>query len=758
MADGSGETFNEINVEFYSDTEVVSLPISDLTITRENLSAYFEGTVESINYTSDSGQNCGVRIDGDVFKLRPNVLKYQVKLRESATPAQRRTTLNPKKLNSIKEFRQIYLGQAKAKELENQLKKSSTKSKIKNLKVLPSQCGQESSVQIMATSQKSNLKKQSKMGGLDQKRSDGEKIRVLNFGWMHRTNESSKFIVQPAPDGGTKSISFNWDKDYSIEEVKTEAIKAFLTSQTKAYFNNAIVELGPSIKSIVENFDEYGGFKGFVAAMNKKNHRFKLYVKTSFFANYTDAEVNMIIFDEERQFKIHEKEIEDEDSTLEIRGIGSQESETNNNLVPDIIYSEISGAVTPERSFGNSIFTNNVPQSYVSSGVFADLQIMKPMENLSSLPDNDLKAAILDAPIIDVADERCDAPTDVQKKGNICSVENSPPTKKRKVSPTKIFKVPVALPKRGKIADLSDLQPRAVHEFQRSDFELTTLLGCGTFGEVRKGLWDHTDIAVKILKVNQSTIAAVKREVNHLNQLSHPNLVALYGVCLAGPKFHLIMEYVDGANLASILFEPDVGKDYNLNRDLIAHQVTVALAYLHKLLCVHRDIKPGNILVTKTGDKAKLCDLGLAKMKSTLTKDPYNTSRGKEVRQIGTPAYMAPEVFLKQKEADESSDVWSLGCTIVELYTEDHVWDLDVEDSDHELEHNIFGKNRVPDQSCVPDFLQDSLKKCFTYFPPERITAIELLKCFSFLIKLGEDGYVSVILVQQQYLHFARHT
>ncbi|KAJ8683371.1 hypothetical protein QAD02_019163 [Eretmocerus hayati] len=123
----------------------------------------------------------------------------------------------------------------------------------------------------------------------------------------------------------------------------------------------------------------------------------------------------------------------------------------------------------------------------------------------------------------------------------------------------------------------------------------------------------------------------------------------LYGVSIAGPKFHLIMEYVNGDNLTSILFDTDVGKYYNLKRDSIAHQVTVALPYLHEVFCVHRDIKLGDILVTNTDNRAKLRDLGLAKMKLTLTKDPYDTSKGKVVRQVGAPAYMVPGEEFRQK-------------------------------------------------------------------------------------------------------------
>ncbi|KAJ8678653.1 hypothetical protein QAD02_014440 [Eretmocerus hayati] len=690
--DASSKKKSEIIVEFESDTESVSLPIIDLTITRDSLSAYFEGTVERLNYTNASGKNAGVCIDGDVFRLRPDVFKYRVKCYESAPPTQRPTTLNSKKLNTIQEFREIYLGQAKAKTLANQLQKGSTRSKIKALKILPPQNEQETPVQLVATSQKSHTQMQVKMGALVEKSvEEKEKIRLLNFGWMHRSSDTGKFVVQPAPSGGEKYISFNWNRDYTKEEVKVKAIKAFLTSETKNYFNNAIVELGTNKTSVIENFDDNGGFKGFVAAVNKKNHRFKLYVKTSFFPDYTDADTNYV----------------------------------QNGIDPEM----------SKESYLDENSRDSFAPCDIDSGIVAQQQVMRPVENLSNLSDFDLKAAILAASVVDDSSSKVEVPTGLQNEGNI-RIETVSPQKKRLPSPTKIFKVPDVPSKKPRLADLCDIQLRPVHEFERSDFKLTTLLGCGTFGEVRKGWWDHTEVAVKILKVNKSTITAVKREVNILNQLSHPTLVSLYGVCIVAPKFHLIMEYVDGDNLFSILFDSDIGNDYNLELDSIAHQITAVLAYLHKCSCVHRDIKPGNILITKSGDKAKLCDLGLAKIKSTLTKDPYSTSKGKEIRQIGTPAYMAPEVFLKQKEADEPSDIWSLGCTLVELYSKNHVWDLDVDDSDKELEFNIFGKNLVPNQSCIPDFLKESLNKCFTYVASERITAKELLECFSFLIQV----------------------
>ena len=98
-----------------------------------------------------------------------------------------------------------------------------------------------------------------------------------------------------------------------------------------------------------------------------------------------------------------------------------------------------------------------------------------------------------------------------------------------------------------------------------------------------------------------------------------------------------------------------------------------AVTYLHalKLPVIHRDIKPANVLISRQSGVAKLCDMGISKLKEiqTMTK----TTSGIP----GTPSYTVPECLLQNKKATVHSDIWSLASTLPELYTEKECWELD---------------------------------------------------------------------------------
>ncbi|KAJ8678183.1 hypothetical protein QAD02_013970 [Eretmocerus hayati] len=196
----------------------------------------------------------------------------------------------------------------------------------------------------------------------------------------------------------------------------------------------------------------------------------------------------------------------------------------------------------------------------------------------------------------------------------------------------------------------------------------------------------------------------------------------------------MVLELVRGANLYKIIFDPKEAVDWDLDHDWIAEQLVSAVAYLHGLGFLHRDIKSANVLIAKIGQIVKLANLGLAKMKVTLIDDPLNTSRGRGPRAIGTD---------NSSEANELSGMWSLGCTIAQLYNSitgpRPVWYLDQDNPKEDL-RETFIKQWVPDMSNVPPFLEKNLKKCFLYnvsnpAEPPRITASELKKSFTLLNK-----------------------
>lgn len=87
---------------------------------------------------------------------------------------------------------------------------------------------------------------------------------------------------------------------------------------------------------------------------------------------------------------------------------------------------------------------------------------------------------------------------------------------------------------------------------------------------------------------------------------------------------------------------------------------------------IHRDLKPENLMINSRCE-IKICDFGLSRF--TIMQTNLRSTIGR--RQLGTPAYMAPEIILDKQSASLSSDVWAVGIIILEIYEEDSVWDLE---------------------------------------------------------------------------------
>jgi serine/threonine-protein kinase len=200
------------------------------------------------------------------------------------------------------------------------------------------------------------------------------------------------------------------------------------------------------------------------------------------------------------------------------------------------------------------------------------------------------------------------------------------------------------------------------------DYRLLRKLGEGGMGEVYLAYHEPTDkqYAIKVLSLalaeNAGIVERFRREAQHSIKLDHPNIVRGFAVGqdpLSG-KHYLVMEYVDGPSLQSLLERHGqlaVGDAVHITLD-IAH----ALEYAQTHDIVHRDIKPENILLTQTG-VAKLADLGLAKQ-TTAVSHLTETRQG-----FGTPYYMPYEQALNAKNADARSDIYSLGATLYHLLT-----------------------------------------------------------------------------------------
>jgi tetratricopeptide (TPR) repeat protein len=181
-----------------------------------------------------------------------------------------------------------------------------------------------------------------------------------------------------------------------------------------------------------------------------------------------------------------------------------------------------------------------------------------------------------------------------------------------------------------------------------------SLLGQGGAGEVWKS-WDtvlERWVALKFLKFEDiDELARLKREAQTAARLSHPHIAAVFEIAEANNRTFLVMEFIDGQTLVTY--------PRNDHRKLVSlmREVSQAIQYAHDQGVVHRDIKPGNIMVDTAG-RPYIMDFGLAR----------HVDSAKSVSEyiLGTPSYMSPEQA-RGHSVDARSDVYSLGATLYEL-------------------------------------------------------------------------------------------
>jgi NarL family two-component system response regulator LiaR len=194
-------------------------------------------------------------------------------------------------------------------------------------------------------------------------------------------------------------------------------------------------------------------------------------------------------------------------------------------------------------------------------------------------------------------------------------------------------------------------------------FELGYLIREGGVGRVYKGLDTQTGapVAIKVLRPEvildaPDLVERFRREGALLSGLNHPNIVQVLATLEEAGHGYIVMEYVAGGSLVDLLGrQPQLPLERALG---IALEVADALARAHHLNIIHRDIKPGNILLAEDGTP-RLTDFGLAHVAAY----PAITGRGE---MIGTLQYLCPEGWNRQP-LDERADIWSLGVVLFEM-------------------------------------------------------------------------------------------
>ena len=203
--------------------------------------------------------------------------------------------------------------------------------------------------------------------------------------------------------------------------------------------------------------------------------------------------------------------------------------------------------------------------------------------------------------------------------------------------------------------------------------QLGERIGIGSYGEVIRGLWRGTEVAVKRFldqDLSDQLMSEFAQEVDLMRRLRHPNVVLLMGVVMHQPNMSIVMEYLHRGSLYKLLHRdqpPRIKSALNVARRMrMALDIAKGMTYLHTCtpIIVHRDLKSPNLLVDKHW-VVKVCDFGLSRVKN----HTYLSSKSN----AGTPEWMAPEV-LRNENSNEKCDVYSFGVIFWELVTMELPW------------------------------------------------------------------------------------
>ncbi len=258
-------------------------------------------------------------------------------------------------------------------------------------------------------------------------------------------------------------------------------------------------------------------------------------------------------------------------------------------------------------------------------------------------------------------------------------------------------------------------------------YEIQSPLGAGGMGEVYRARDTRLErtVAIKILPAQFSCDPVRKqrfeREAKTISSLNHPHICVLYDVGHQDGVDYLVMECVEGETLAKRLEKSPLPLEQVLK---IGAQIAGALDKAHRSGVVHRDLKPGNIMLTPTG--AKLLDFGLAKPAAPLTSVATLTAAVTQSSPmteqgaiVGTFQYMSPEQ-IEGKELDGRSDIFSLGAVLYEMLTSQRAFPGK---SQLSVASAILEKEPVPLSTIkplTPPALDHAIRRCLTKEPEGR--------------------------------------
>ncbi|KAG0179450.1 hypothetical protein DFQ28_008737 [Apophysomyces sp. BC1034] len=256
------------------------------------------------------------------------------------------------------------------------------------------------------------------------------------------------------------------------------------------------------------------------------------------------------------------------------------------------------------------------------------------------------------------------------------------------------------------------------------------LIGSGSYGRVYHALNIDAGELIAVKQVNMPTTKvdmnnaklrerteSLFREITLIGDLDHENIVQYLGYDTdeAEGYIYIFLEYIPGGSISSCL---KCGKFEEPLVSFFTRQILQGIKYLHECGILHRDIKAANVLVDTTG-VCKITDFGLSKANQ---KEEIYDALSNNSAYRGTIYWMAPEVLTSTYSA--KVDIWSLGCTVIEMLTGTHPW-LNI--NQLAALYNI-GQSQVPPlPEGISEEARDFLNRCLLIDPAERPTAAELL-------------------------------
>lgn len=295
----------------------------------------------------------------------------------------------------------------------------------------------------------------------------------------------------------------------------------------------------------------------------------------------------------------------------------------------------------------------------------------------------------------------------------------------------------------GLFHSVSTSVPDGVLLISNRDIKKKQEIGVGSFGKVYQAEWksQRCDVALKELhlqKWGNVSDLDFKTEVKVLNELEHPNVVRLLGVCIEPGHYSLIIEYMGLGSLYQMLRKENEKLDWPTRFSLVS-QAAASIDYLHSLKppILHRDIKSTNFLLSgsKSAMILKICDFGLAK-----TRDETKRETGSIKGIVGSLPWTAPEI-LRMGHHTFESDVYSLGMVYWEIVTYEIPYYYQSEDN---IRAFVTSRQRLEIPRESPCLLSKIIRRCWEHNPEDRPTCADifdmLCKWTHISISLGQTN------------------